>query len=141
LATPYSKIYDRFGQKIIDFDLAEMHDYSLNEMLLGWLETAIVRTRKCDHDLSLRDDETEEFQEDLTALEVELLALGMVDAWIGQSLNSTENIRQFIGGKEEKYYSQAAHISALLSIRDEVKKEMKSLHNYHTYTNSAYFNV
>jgi hypothetical protein len=141
LATPYSKIYDRFGQKIIDFDLAEMDDYSLNEMLLGWLETAIVRTRKCDHDLSLRDDETEEFQEDLTALEVELLALGMVDAWIGQSLNSTENIRQFIGGKEEKYYSQAAHISALLSIRDEVKKEMKSLHNYHTYTNSAYFNV
>ena len=140
MATPYEKIYERFSQKITDFNLVEIDDYSLNGMLQGWLNTAIVRVRKCDHDLSLRDDEIQEFQEDLSDLEIELLALGMKLAWIDQYLNSTELVLQFTGGKEEKFYSQSAHISELRELRKETLREMNSLHNYDTYINSSYFN-
>jgi hypothetical protein len=104
------------------------------------LTAAIVRSRKCEHDLSKRDDELQEFEEDLSDLEIELLSMGMVDAWLSQYLNSTENVLQFIGGKEEKYYSQANHIAEIRALKDENLREMNRLHNYYTYTNNSYFN-
>ena len=140
MATPYSKIYNRFLQKITDFNLAEVDDYSFDGMMNGWLNSAVIRVRKCQHDLFKRDDELQEFEEDLSDLEVELLALGMVDAWVSQYLNSTELVAQFIGGKEEKYYSQAAHIKELRDLKESNLLEMNRLHNYNTYLTSSYFN-
>ena len=140
MATPYEKIYDRFSQKITDFNLLEVDDYSLDKMLLGWLNSSIVNVRKREHNLSLRDDEAQKFQEDLSDLEIELLALGMKLAWIDQYLNSTELVLQFVGGKEEKYYSQSAHIAELRELRKDTLREMNSLHNHDTYVNGSYFN-
>ena len=139
MATPYEKIYNRFCQKITDFNLVEVDDYSLEEMLQGWLNSSIIRIRRCKSNLSLRDDEIQEFAEDLSDLEIELLAMGMVIAWTDQYLNSTENVLQFIGGKEEKYYSQANHIAELRALRTDTLIEMNRLHNYYTYTNNSYF--
>lgn len=140
MATPYERIYNRFSQKITDFNLVEVDDYSLDKMLLGWLNSSIVNVRKREHNLSLRDDDAQEFQEDLSDLEIELLALGMKLAWVDQYLNSTELVLQFVGGKEEKYYSQSAHIAELRELRKDTLREMNSLHNYDTYVNSSYFN-
>lgn len=139
MATSYDNIYDRFVNKITDFNIVELDDYSLGNMLKGWLTSAVVRSRKCQHDLSKRDDELQEFEEDLSDLEIELLAMGMVDAWLSQYLNSTENVLQFIGGKEEKYYSQANHIAEVRALREQNLIEMNRLHNYYTYTNNSYF--
>ena len=139
MATPYEKIYNRFGQKITDFNLAEIDDYSLDEMLHGWLMSAIVKIRKCQHDLSLRDDEKHAFDSELSDLEIELLALGMVDSWISQHINSTENMLKMIGGKEEKWFSEANHLKELRETRASNLLEMQRLHNYYTYTNSSYF--
>ena len=139
MATPYEKIYNRFLQKITDFNLAEVDDYSFDEMLQGWLNSSIVRIRKCQHDLSKRNDELQEFEEDLSDLEIELLALGMVDAWVTPMLNSTELTLQFIGGKEEKYYSQSQQLAELRNLKKENSLEMNRLHNYYTYTNNSYF--
>lgn len=139
MATPYEIIYNRFSQKITDFNLVEVDDYSLDKMLLGWLNSSIVNVRKREHNLSLRDDEAQEFQEDLSDLEIELLALGMKLAWVDQYLNSTELVLQFVGGKEEKYYSQSAHIAELRELRKDTLREMNSLHNYDTYVNGSYF--
>lgn len=139
MATPYEKIYNRFSQKITDFNLVELDNDSLGEMLLGWLNSAIVRIRRCKHDLTKRDDELLEFAEDLSDIELELLAMGMVISWLDQYLNSTENVLQFIGGKEEKYYSQANHMGELRALREHITLEMNRLHNYYTYTNNSYF--
>ena len=138
MATPYEKVYGRFLNRTTDFNLGELDDYTLNEMLKGWLHSAIVNARTSTN-LSTRDDENEVFNNDLTDLDIELLAMGMTLAWIDQYLNSTENVLQFIGGKEEKYYSQANHIAELRALREDTRLEMKRLHSYGTYTNSSYF--
>ena len=78
MATPYEKVYNRFLQKISDFNLAEVDDYSFDEMMNGWLNSAVIRVRKCQHDLSKRNDELQEFEEDLSDLEIELLGRGSV---------------------------------------------------------------
>jgi hypothetical protein len=122
-----------------DFNLAEIDDYTLNEMLKGWLCTSIVNTRTSTN-LLTRDDENESFESDLSDLDIELLAMGMTMAWLDQTLNSTELTLQFIGGKEEKYYSQANHIAELRALREDTRLEMKRLHSYGTYTNNSYLN-
>lgn len=139
MATPYETVYDRFLNRTTDFNLGDLDDYTLNKMLKGWLNSAIVNVRTSS-DLLSRDDETEVFGNDLSDLDIELLAMGMTMAWIDQYLNSTENVLQFIGGKEEKYYSQANHIAELRALREDTRLEMKRLHSYNTYTNNSYFN-
>lgn len=138
MGTPYEKVYSRFLSRTTDFNLAEMDDYTLNEMLKSWLCSAIVKTRTSS-DLSTRDEENEVFENDLTDLDVELLAMGMTLAWLDQTLNSTELTLQFIGGKEEKYYSQANHIAELRALRTDTLREMQKLYTYDTYTNNSYF--
>lgn len=138
MATPYEKVYGRFLNRTTDFNLGDLDDYTLNEMLKGWLHSAIVNVRTSS-DLSVRDDVNEAFDNDLTDRDIELLAMGMTMAWLDQYLNSTENVLQFIGGKEEKYYSQANHIAELRALREDTRLEMKRLHSYGTYTNNSYF--
>ena len=138
MATPYEKVYSRFLNRTTDFNLAELDDYTLNEMLKSWLHSAIVNARTSSNLIS-RDDENEVFNNDLSDLDVELLAMGMTMAWLDQTLNSSELTLQFIGGKEEKYYSQANHIAELRAMREEIRLEMKRLHSYNTYTNNSYF--
>lgn len=138
MATPYETVYGRFLNRTTDFNLAEMDDYTLNEMLKGWLKSAIVNVRTSS-DLSSRNDENEEFDSDLSDQDIELLAMGMTMAWLDQYLNSTENVLQFIGGKEEKYYSQANHIEQLRAMREDTRLEMKRLHSYGTYKSNSYF--
>ena len=139
MATPYETVYDRFLNRITDFNLGDLDDYTLSKMLIGWLSSAIVNVRTSS-DLTSRDDEIEVFGNDLSDLDIELLAMGMTMAWLDQALNSTELTMMFVGGKEEKYYSQANHIAELRALREDTRLEMKRLHSYGTYTNNSYFN-
>lgn len=138
MGTPYEKVYNRFLSRITDFNLVDLDDYTLNDMLKSWLCSAIVNTRTSSN-LYARDDANEVFEGYLTDLDVELLAMGMTLAWLDQTLNSTELTLQFIGGKEEKYYSQANHIAELRALREDIRLEMKRMHAYNTYTSNSYF--
>lgn len=135
--TSYSTIYGRFLNRITDFNLADFDDNTLNDMLKGWLCSAIVNVRTSG-DLS-RDDNTEQFNNDLADLDIELLAMGMTLAWLDQTLNSTELTLQFIGGKEEKFFSQANHIAELRALRADTLREMQQLYTYNTYVSNSYF--
>lgn len=114
MATPYEKVYGRFLNKCSDFNLADLDDHTLNEMMKDWLDSAIIRTRTSS-DLSVRDDEAEEFENDLSGQDIELLAMGMVLAWLDQRIQSTEYTNLFVGGKEEKL----KHLFAYSSLRLE----------------------
>lgn len=135
--TSYEVIYGRFLNSTTDFNLAELDDHTLNEMLKSWLHTAIVKTRTSS-DLT-RDDEGEVFKNDLTDLDIELLAMGMRLSWLDQTLNSTELTHQFLGGKEQKFFSQANHIAELRTLRADTLREMQQLYTYSTYANNSYF--
>ena len=138
MGTPYENIYGRFLARTTDFNLAELDDHTLNAMLKDWLYSAIVKTRTST-DLSARDDDNEVFNSNLSDLDVELLAMGMVLAWLDQRINSTEYTNLFIGGKEEKFYSPSAQLAELRALRADTLREMQQLYTYSTYTNNDYF--
>lgn len=138
MATSYETVYGRFLNQMTDFNLAELDDHTLNEMLKDWLHSAIVKTRTSS-DLTARDDEIEVFNNDLSDLDIELLAMGMKLAWLEQRINSTEYTNLFVAGKEEKFYAPANQLSELRALRDDIRLDMKRLHSYDTYTNNSYF--
>ena len=55
--TSYETVYNRCLAKIEDPTLAMLPEEDLEEMLHGYLLSAIAKHRKCEHDLSDRDEE------------------------------------------------------------------------------------
>lgn len=136
--TSYEIVYKRFLNSTTDFNLADLDDYTLNEMLKEWLHSAIVKTRTSS-DLAARDDDNEVFNNDLSDLDIELLAMGMRLAWLDQRINSTEYTNLFVGGKEEKFYSPSSQLSELRALRADTLREMQQLYTYSTYNNNSFF--
>ena len=135
--TSYEVVYGRFLNHTTDFNLADMDDHTLNEMLKDWLHSAIVKTRTSS-DLS-RDDENAVFNDDLSDMDIDLLAMGMRLSWLDQRINSTEYTNLFVGGKEEKFYSPSSQLSELRALRADTLREMQQIYTYSTYNNNSYF--
>ncbi len=135
--TSYEKVYGRFLNHMTDFNLADLDDHTLNEMLKDWLHSAIVKTRTSS-DLT-RDDDNEAFKNDLSDLDVELLAMGMRLSWLDQRINSTEYTNLFVAGKEEKFYAPSNQLAELRALRADTLREMQQLYTYDTYNNNSYF--
>lgn len=137
--TSYDYIYQRCLSKITDPTLAMLAEEDLENMLHGWMVSAIAKHRKCEHDLSDRDDELKQFNFDLSDLEIEILSILIAREWIGQQLLSVTNTLQVFSGKETNYYSQAAHLKELQALDDKYRLEAQQLSRDYTYTDNDYF--
>lgn len=73
--TSYETIYNHALSKIEDPTLAMLPEEDLENMLHGYLMSAIAKHRKCEHDLSDRDEELKQFNFDLSDLEIEILSI------------------------------------------------------------------
>ena len=140
MATPYETIYNRALNKLEDPQLLMMPEEDLEEMLHGYLLSAIAKHRKCEHDLSDRDEELKQFNSDLSDLEIEILSILVLREWISQRLYSVTNVLQVFSGKETKWFSQAQHIAELRALDESLKLEAQKLSRDYTYTNNDYFN-
>ena len=114
--TLYSTIYKRFLNKISDVKMLELSDDDIQEMMHEWLTSSISKFKKCQNDLSDRDDILQTFNVDLLDIEVEILSIMMVKEWLEPQLNSTLLTAQFFGSKEEKFYAQSNQIEKLIAL-------------------------
>lgn len=138
--TLYSTLYERCLSKLEDPTLLQLPEEDLEQMLHDYMLSAIAKHRKCEHDLSDRDEELKQFNSDLTDLEVEILAILMLREWISVRLHSVTNVLQVFSGKETKWFSQAQHIAELRAMDDTLKLEAQQLSRDWTYQNNDYFN-
>ena len=139
MATPYETIYNRALSKIEDPTLAMLPEEDLENMLHGYLMSAIAKHRKCEHDLSDRDEELKQFNSDLSDLEIEILSILMVREWISVQLHSVVNTLQVFGGKEEKFYSQSSHLAELRALDESLRLEAQQLSRDYSYIDNDYF--
>ena len=137
--TSYETIYNRALSKLEDPTLAMLPEEDLENMLHGYLMSAIAKHRKCEHDLSDRDEELKQFNSDLSDLEIEIISILMTREWIGQRLHSVTNVMQVFGGKEEKWFSQSSHIKELREMDDRLRLEAQQLSRDYSYIDNDYF--
>ena len=63
------------------------------------------------------------FTADLTSEEINILALLMKQAWMQRQVTSIENTRMKYSGSDFKFTSQANHLSKLLSLLEESRRD------------------
>ena len=69
------------------------------------------------------DADAETYNVDLTAEEINILAILMKQVWLDRQINSIENIRMKYSGSDFKMTSQANHLAKLLTLKTENHRE------------------
>ena len=137
--TSYETLYNVALSKISDPQLAILPEEDLENMLYGWMKSAIAKHRKCTSDLSNRDETKKQFNTNLTDLEIEILGILMAREWVSSQLLSVTNTLQVFSGKETKYFSQAQHLAELQALDEKLRIEAQHLSRDYTYTDNGYF--
>lgn len=137
--TSYLTLYERALSKITDPALAMLPEEDLENMLYGWLMSAVAKMRKCSSDLTDRDEDAKQFNADLTDIEKEILAILMTREWLAPQLTSVLTTSQVFSGKETKFFAQANHLNELQTLDERLKLEAQQLSRDYSYANSDYF--
>ena len=137
LSLNYNKIYSRLFSKIEAYDFIEIPEDDLNELLCDWIHSASANpyVRRLFKSFSLYDEIQEisyemkysidEFSDEEFITEV--LALGVVVAWLEPKINSINTVLQMFSSKETTFYSQSAHLSELRGLVNDSKKQQRRM--------------
>lgn len=127
--TPCSQVYDAFLRQITDDMYMELTKEDTLGMLSELLDSAIPWFEFPRQTLDIQppedpdDEEDGYFSNDLSNEEIKILAVYMVQEWIGQQLASVENIRMKYSGSDFKLTSQANHLAKLQSLQKEYERK------------------
>ena len=159
MGTRFSTIYDRFLGKITDdmymeltpedtvrdlsnilmtslpafeFPRFNLYDYKIGTKTIQVEEpdTKIDGLIIEQHDKEIIVDDSA-FTAVLTEEEINILAILMMATWLQRQITSIENIRMKYSGPDFKMTSQANHLSKLLSLAEEVRRD--SMHMQRLY--------
>lgn len=121
--TEFKTIYNCFYSKITDDMYMELDEAQTNALTkdlfknsLHWFEFPRVNL----HDF---DEEKESYNIELSAEEVNIIAVYMMVEWFTQQLASVENTRMKFSGSDFKFTSQANHMSKLLALKKDYERE------------------
>lgn len=154
----YNEIYSSFFRKVEAYDLLrdDLEDSQKNDLLHEWLIQAVSDpyVRRLFNSLEIVDENIDDGITDSVVYEIaesvdntsdryfviEILAYGIMIAWLSPKLNSLINIVQFIGTADEKYYSQAAHLQQLRALYEDVENRQRKLIRDRGYIWNEYVN-
>lgn len=142
--TPYGEVYKAFLAEVQD-DLyisngSDENDEMIIDDLTSLLHKAIVRFSYPRVNLRKKDDDLQEFEEDLDLEEIQILATGMVVAWAQREVYNIDIMRQTMTTKDFSAYSQAPHLNALVRVGEHAEKRLKRMLIKYSIRNSDYTN-
>ena len=131
----YDEIFVKFLGNIQDYDIPKMDSSDVNFMMIEYLHKASSRTyvRRLFKSLKF-DDEKLHLTYELGVVTDEdqdkdfittILAKGMVVEWLSPYVKSKLNMAQMFTGAEQKFYSQANHLSELRSLLEDTKQDLE----------------
>ena len=145
------EIYSRFLLKITNYDYLEMDTNDIYKHMFQYLSStvSIPYVRRIfssliidSESLKLKAELKNCVDKDNTESDknfiLEVLSIGMVSQWLEPRVKSTINISQMFTGKEQKFYSQATHLSELRGLLDDTKIELRKMIRDHAYINNDY---
>lgn len=119
--TPLNEVYDSFLQKITDFDILKLDEEDFLNECLQLLKSSVARFT-VGEDIYIVESESK-FNRILTPLEVDILSLGMVLAWVEPKINNITLYKMKLSSKDYKSFSQANHIKEMREIKSQVQKD------------------
>lgn len=151
MKSSYNDVYSRFLIKIRDYEFAGLPEPNASEEMLDWLRSALSQpyiNRIFKLDSFSADDEIAEFDYTLTDsineyqdknFVEELLAYQMIVEWLSPKVRTTNLLNQMItNSKEQKWYSQSAHIAELRGIYTDAENKVRSMLRDRGYIYNSY---
>lgn len=148
MTSEYNEIYSRFYLEVEDYDMAAMEEKLAKKKMNGWIKTTLSKpyvrrlfaSIEIDDDLEeieyemkypVSDDEDKDFVE-------EMIALGMVESWLNPKYHSALNTDQLLTNSEQKFYSQANHMSELKEMYRKAQNDLRKHIRDRGYINNTY---
>ena len=144
----YEDIFSVFLTKITDYSFLEYDNDYVREQMVSWLHASSSYPRLVAKfsTLSMQDEVAmldftlkNPINDELDAEFVKnILAHSMVISWLEPQVKNVLLTKQMLGGKEEKFYAQANHLSQLQQMLSEAKFELAKILRDYGYLNNSY---
>lgn len=132
MATSYDLIFQKYMHEIRDFNLTSMVEDEMKIENKMTLSKAITLFDKCKEDLT-RDDNTEEFINDLSELVQWIIADYMRKVWIDENVANGEFLKLKLTTRDYKTYSPANQLDKILEMKKVFDKELRLRVNQYLY--------
>jgi len=133
----YDLIFQKFMHEINDFDLTSLNEEQMLTENKLTLSKAVTLFKKCKQ-LLTRDDEDEEFTNDLTEEEMWILADYMRKVWLDEKINNGELLKLRLTDKDFKTFSPADLLGTMSKLKTQYDKELKLKVNDYLYDGYLY---
>lgn len=148
MTSSYETIFNKFLGRVTDYDFLTIDEAYLWEQVSEWVENSIATPSlrvifssiTCDKETqtltyTLRNSAGDELSDQLYV--EKLFAMSFVIQWLEPTVKNKINLNQMYGGKEERWFSQAQHLSELRGVlEDTVVRLKKEIRDHDTIYNS-----
>lgn len=127
MSTPYSVIYENVLDNIKSHTLlTKLPVEDSEKVLLKLLRKSIIETQKFSaYNLSDRNDQLQQFNNDIPDEIIEILTQGCLACWLNDKILDEEKTKNRLGTADYSQYSPANLLKELRSLRADFKKEFK----------------
>lgn len=128
MSTPYEKIYSNLLPKFHSYEILAMPTEEIEDYLHDFLLSATVKFHVCRQDLTDRDDELQQFNIDLTDLEIEILTNYLLLEYLDSTYIRTALLLKVnLSSSDFNTFSPANLLDKLLSMHDTYLSENEGL--------------
>lgn len=139
MATPYQVVYGSFLQKIKNYAFVNMAPEDVDSILKGYLVSGIPRFKPHSiKNLDDRDDTLQQFTEDLSVDEIEILSTIMVLEHLKSKIYVDELLKQGFTNKEWNRTSQANHLEGLVKLKEETERDIEKMVMRYAYSHANF---
>lgn len=132
MSTPYKILYDNVLPKIKDYDLNDLEESEIYDILSDYILPAIVSFRVCKKDLSDRDENG--FNADLNDTEIEILSNYMALEYInGNYIRVPNMLKLQLSSKDFNAFSPANQLDKIQATANKLLSDTETLVTRYTW--------
>lgn len=138
LQLTYDEIFSSFLSSVKDHNLSLLEESDANDLMEEWLRKGVSKsyikrlffssTLDTENKLfvfELKHPSLEESDSDQTDFVKEVVCKAMLIEWCEPQVKNSVNLSQFFGSKEQKWFSQAQHLTQLRELLMDTKIELR----------------
>lgn len=118
--TSFEEVYSEFLSQISTYEYLDYNEEELKEELLTFLKRSMSKFITKNFTMN---EVLEEFDRPLQDIEITILGLGMVEAWLSPKINNQLLLKQQLSSKDFTFYSSANHLKELQSLKKEISSD------------------
>lgn len=144
----FENVYSYFLGNVSDYDFINISDSDYNDLMSEYLQRAVADyyVNSLFSSISV-DPDLEEITYEManpvnssidSNFVTEIIAKSMVIKWLEPQVRSRINTAQVFGTKEEKFFSQAQHLSELRGLLEDTKLDVRRLIRDRSFIHNSY---